>query len=217
MKKTISILIVLCVAASLFAANGITVKAGGSFGFTKMSVNVQEGGIDYKDSVKANGFGFDAGVQYNINDAMFVFGEFTMLFPAEETYTRGLVEYVHVADSNNKLSYLSITAGVGYKLPLDVPVKVSVGGGLFANREVRKYTYELVKHTDSFSSMGIAGMVEIKYLFTEEFGVALTVLPQFGILSRETERKESDSAVKRSWGLSIGFSMPIVLGVSYSF
>jgi len=215
MKKTLSILIVLCVAASLFAAVGVTVKAGGSFGFTSMNVYIKQGGLDYKDSIKANGFGFDAGIQFNTRDNMFAFGEFSMLFPAKETYKRGTAEVVHKADSLNKLSYMSLTAGVGYRLSLDIPVKVSVGGGLFSNRQ--RYTYTPEKTTLSFSSLGIAGMVEAKYMFAENVGAALTLLPQIGILSWETTHIEGYSEFLCIRGFGTGFSMPIVLGVAFSF
>ena len=217
MKKTLSVLIVLCVATALFAAAGVTVKAGGSFGFTSMSVYIKQGGMDYQDSVKANGFGFDAGIQISTRDRMFAFGEFSMLFPAKETYRRGTTEQVHKVDSVNKLFYTSFAAGVGYRLSLDIPLKISVGGGLFVNKQTRKYTNTVGKFTDSFASTGIAGMLEAKYMFTEEFGAALTLLPQIGILNWEIERKEGYSEFTCIRGLGAGFSMPIVLGVAYSF
>ncbi len=95
MKKLFSILAVLLVATALFAQVGLTVKAGGTFGFASYK-SVAEGKDNngetekFEDSMvdkalvlKTNGFGFDVGVQYDITDKLLAYVDFNMLFPGD--------------------------------------------------------------------------------------------------------------------------------------
>ena len=87
MNKDITILMVLCVSVALFASVGLTVKAGGTFGFTDMNTASKENDDQFDESinVKSNGFGFSSGVQYDLSDNLMIYADFTMLFPSDAT------------------------------------------------------------------------------------------------------------------------------------
>lgn len=99
MKKLFTVLAVLLVATALFAQVGLTVKAGGAFGFAnyKSVATFQHKEVDgstgegkWEDGLadkalilKENGFGFDVGVQYDITDKLLAYADFNMLFPKD--------------------------------------------------------------------------------------------------------------------------------------
>ena len=106
MKKLFTVLAVLLVATALFAQVGLTVKAGGAFGFAnyKSVATLQfkeddgsTGEAKWEDELadkalilKENGFGFDVGVQYDISDKLLAYADFNMLFPKDaKTNTPG--------------------------------------------------------------------------------------------------------------------------------
>ena len=99
MKKLFSVLVVLLVATALFAQVGLTVKAGGAFGFAsnksvadleaKSGTQTNKGKwedmklADKALILKTNGLGFDVGVQYDITDNLLAYVDFNMLFPKD--------------------------------------------------------------------------------------------------------------------------------------
>lgn len=98
MKKLFTVLAVLLVATALFAQVGLTVKAGGAFGFANYKsvadAEVKDGTQTVKGKwedyladkaliFKTNGFGFDVGVQYDITDKLLAYADFNMLFPKD--------------------------------------------------------------------------------------------------------------------------------------
>lgn len=95
MKKLFSVLAVLLVATALFAQVGLTVKAGGAFGFANyksVATASDKAGEEHKWEevladkaliLKENGFGFDVGVQYDITDKLLAYVDFNMLFPGD--------------------------------------------------------------------------------------------------------------------------------------
>ena len=95
MKKLFTVLAVLLVATALFAQVGLTVKAGGAFGFANyksVATASDKAGEEHKWEealadkaliLKENGFGFDVGVQYDITDKIMAYVDFNMLFPKD--------------------------------------------------------------------------------------------------------------------------------------
>jgi hypothetical protein len=94
MKKIFTFITVLLVATAVFASVGLTVKAGGAFGFNSYKsvadCKVEQKGWTFKYEtyvvdkaliLKSNGFGFDVGVQYDIADKIMIYADFNMLFP----------------------------------------------------------------------------------------------------------------------------------------
>ncbi|MCR5761517.1 MAG: hypothetical protein K6F82_05955 [Sphaerochaetaceae bacterium] len=98
----------------------------------------------------------------------------------------------------SNLNY-SFAAGVTYDLPLNLPVEVRVGGGLFLERILSsgKYSYvdedgitvspdkydAVLKHEvyQKMVNIGLTALVEAEYSFAEDFGVVLSLMPRLGL------------------------------------
>lgn len=154
MKKVTALLIVLFVAASLFAATGLTVKAGGAFDLFFLRTDVSSGDYPHRDTYKGNGFGFDLGVQYDIGKNFMVYADYNMVFPYDFTMVRAYKsgeddevasfrEYLSELENEFKEDFSDVKAkgsvfvldasfGAAYKFDLG-PVKLAVGGGAFCS------------------------------------------------------------------------------------
>ena len=241
MKKLFTVLAVLLVATALFA--GVTVKAGGTFAFASLNTATD---ADHEESMnmKAHGFGFDAGIQYDLSDKLAVYGEFNMVFPKDaevkdEDGTYKVSDLVKTIETNmagltnpsvsSKIIYFSASAGVAYKLDFNA-VKLTVGGGLSLNRSAMTIkgsgTYDDEDYSlevkQSFTNIGLNALVDAKYMVAENVGVGVTLNPQLGLYNITSEKDTSnipgfpndDVTVK---GFKVGFAMPITVGVSYTF
>ena len=245
MKKVITILMVLCVSVALFASVGLTVKAGGTFGFTNINTASKEKGghFDGSFNVKSSGFGFSSGVQFDLSDNLMVYADFTMLFPSDATLkeengtAKKLSELVkelemsYVGKGSYKINYMSISAGAAYKFNLGLPIRLAVGAGVTVNR-----THNYVKITDaawpeedstieyneSFINIGLNALIDAKYMVTDNIGVGLTVMPQLNLynISKSTgsvNGKVRTEGTGEANGFKIGFAVPVTVGASYSF
>ena len=232
MKKLFTVLAVLLVATALFA--GITVKAGGTFAFERFNspVNAEEPEY-FPDNLKLrmHGFGFEAGIQYDLADNLAVYGEFSMVFPKDAEAKIGDADWVKVSDfeydedATLKFNFFSISAGLAYKLDFDA-VKLAVGAGVTLNRSSFKANYKIADNIDGedklvYTNIGLNALVDAKYMFTENIGVGVTLNPQLGLYSfgKDTfkESDDPDPFVTKAHGFKIGFAMPITVGVSYIF
>ena len=245
MKKVITILMVLCVSVALFASVGLTVKAGGSFGFTNMNTASKENDDQFDESINvtSNGFGFSSGVQFDLSDNLMIYADFTMLFPSDATLKeengkpKKLSELVkelemsYVGKGSYKINYMSISAGAAYKFNLGLPIRLAVGAGVTVNR-----THSYVKITDaawpeedstieyneSFINIGLNALIDAKYMVTDNIGVGLTVMPQLNLynISKSTgsvNGKVRTEGTGEANGFKIGFAVPVTVGASYSF
>ena len=242
MKKLFTVLAVLLVATALFA--GVTVKAGGTFAFASLNTATD---ADHAESMnmKAHGFGFDAGIQYDLSDKLAVYGEFNMVFPKDATsneageelkvsdLVKNLKEFL-VADPDASVSYrinfFSISAGVAYKLDFNA-VKLAVGGGLTLNRSALKINAaaeiagdeESLEVTEIFTNIGLNALFDAKYMVADGVGVGVTLNPQLGLYNiskatvKATDFFEPSSEDSKVNGFKVGFAMPITVGVSYTF
>ena len=243
MKKLFTVLAVLLVATALFA--GVTVKAGGTFAFASLNT-ATDADHDESMNMKAHGFGFDAGVQYDISDKLAVYGEFNMVFPKDADVVEGEEPYkvsdlvkeiedifAYVGATNpsvsSKINYFSVSAGVAYKLDFNA-VKLAVGGGLSLNRSAmtikgsgtiddEDYSVEIKQ---SFTNIGLNALVDAKYMVAEKVGVGVTLNPQLGLYNITTEKntnqqKPDDNSDETVKGFKVSFAMPITVGVSYTF
>ena len=246
MKKVITILMVLCVSVALFASVGLTVKAGGTFGFTNMNTASKEkyGHFDENINVKSNGFGFSSGVQFDLSDNLMVYADFTMLFPSDATLkweggmTKTLSELVkeyekevYIGKGSYKINYMSISAGAAYKLDLGLPIRLAVGAGVTVNRahsyiKIAEATWPEADGTDeiniSFINIGLNALIDAKYMVTDNIGVGLTVMPQLNLYNISKYTMSVNGEVKtqeteEANGFKIGFAVPVTVGVSYSF
>lgn len=216
MKKVLSIMLVLCVAASLFAVG--SVRVGAAFDF----VSGKTPDFKLNESVlnnsarqyKTSGIGFDVSAKYDLSSDLSVFADFNMTFNfdfkvktvAEENWSS-----LNKFDSR-KLNSLSVAAGVAYKLPLaNSPVKVSVGGGLFYERNLG---YVSESFNNKFNHIGLTAYADVTYMINDKIGVGVSAMPRIGLfdfdsLTRVTEGKAS--------GFAFSFGMPVSVGASYSF
>ena len=82
MKKTTTILLVLCVTAALFAASGLSLKLGGDFDLIFLrTTKVESSGKTHQ--FKSNGIGFDVGAQYDFSKSIMAYADFNMAFPSD--------------------------------------------------------------------------------------------------------------------------------------
>lgn len=245
MKKVITILMVLCVSVALFASVGLTVKAGGTFGFTNINTASKEkyGYFDESFNVKSNGFGFSSGVQFDFSDNLMVYADFTMLFPSDETLKaedgteKTLSELVkeyeqswYPGKGSYKINYMSISAGAAYKINLGLPIRLAVGAGVTINRahnyikitEVSFPEDGTIEYNTSFINIGLNALIDAKYMVTDNIGVGLTVMPQLNLynISKYTMSVNGEvqtPETEEANGFKIGFAVPVTVGVSYSF
>jgi len=236
MKKLFTVLAVLLVATALFA--GVTVKAGGTFGFANMS-NATKEGSEFEDEAKmsSHGFGFGVGVQYDLSDKLAVYGEFNMVFPkdAEIKYEAATVKVSDMVKEEYgdfgkyTINFFSVSAGVAYKLDLNA-VKLVVGGGITFNRAgfaihveetTAGVTYKLdIKY--AYANIGLNALVDAKYMVAEKVGVGVTLNPQLGLyniakLEAKTVPETPYNYDDKATGFKVSFAMPITVGVSYTF
>lgn len=249
MKKIISVLVVLCLAMTIFAAG--SVRVGGSFNFlvgksAEFDENTEVVGFGIskeKVGYKTNGFGFDIAGDFDVADNLSVWADFNMVFCKDAKYKVGDAEEysfndeyeemkkdLGIKDPKKAINIISIGTGVAYKLELNA-VEARLGGGLFFERALASMKFKLVEEevnveeTVKFktTNFGIALYGDVKYKFNEQFGLGLTVMPHVGLInttSVETKAVTSGVTVNlkdRTTGFRLSFSMPIVLGVSYSF
>ena len=246
MKKAITILMVLCVSVALFASVGLTVKAGGTFGFTSMNTAAskeKEGHFDESFNVKSSGFGFSSGVQFDLSDNLMIYADFTMLFPSDEklkaedgtekTLSELVKEYEqshYPGKGSYKINYMSISAGAAYKLDLGLPIRLAVGAGVTVNRahnyikiaEAPVPEDGTIEYNISFINIGLNALIDAKYMVTDNIGVGLTVMPQLNLynISKYTMSVNGEVQTPETEevnGFKIGFAVPVTVGVSYSF
>ena len=245
MKKVITILMVLCVSVALFASVGLTVKAGGTFGFTNMNTasNEKDGHFDENFNIKSSGFGFNSGVQFDLSDNLMIYADFTMLFPsdetlkaedgAEKTISELVKEYeqsYYPGKGSYKINYMSISAGAAYKINLGLPIRLAVGAGVTLNRahnyikiaEAPVPEDGTIEYNISFINIGLNALIDAKYMVTDNIGVGLTVMPQLNLynISKYTMSVNGEvqtPETEEANGFKIGFAVPVTVGVSYSF
>ena len=249
MKKLISVLVVLCLAMTLFAAG--SVRVGGSFNFltgksAKFSADAEDVLFELaneKVGYKAHGFGFDVAGDYDVASNLSVWADFNMVFCADAKFKVGDADevsfndiydftktYLGVKDAKKAINIISISSGVAYKLDFNA-VEVKLGGGLFFERALAMMKYKMVMEeanvetTTKFkvTNFGVALYGDVKYKFNEQFGLGLTVMPHVGLINttsvgvKATAAGISSNVKDSKTGVRLSFSMPIVVGVSYSF
>jgi len=242
MKKILSVLLVLCIAATLFAATGVTVKVGSAFAFFNEKTAKFDDTYHSYERFKGHGFGFDAEVQYDISDKLLVFASYGKVFPSDaymmtcdddspNTKWNSIYEDLVYEGLERKLkiNFMDITAGVAYKFDFNA-FKLAVGCGIAFNRLMIKATFTPeVNHDDPYtetlkytlSNFAVIGYAEAKYLVAENVGITLTAKPQLNFYSFYNyyckSHDDPDVLNEKYKGIALGFAMPVALGVSYSF
>ena len=235
MKKVISILLVLCVAVTLFAVG--SVKVGGAFNFVTGATCKDEDKGYLETKYKGNGFGFDLSGSFDVAKDVAVWADFNMVFASDAKLKYdGDDEWTSVNDQYDTwfkgetgafkhINLISFSAGAAYKVALN-PVDVQLGGGLFIERLLssigaKNDTYD-VNFKNRLVNIGIALYANCNYKINQNFGIGLSVMPHIGLFNSNNmvryfgidDPDNIDDTVK---GFKLSYSMPIVLGVSYSF
>lgn len=237
MKKTIALIMLLCVSAVLFASVGITVRAGGTFGFAYTKVPEDE------TLYKVHGFGFDGSVMYDITDKFAVYADFNMLFPKdlvcayigeqEFKISERVKELIsgddpYYDDGSYGVDYYSISAGAAYKLDLGIPVRLAIGAGISVNH-LKAFTLLHEKESDDnirsvvkTYNIGLNAIFDANYMIDDDIGVGLTVIPQVGLYNITRIENSRNDVIDEKFsgsvkGFTVSFAMPITVGVSYSF
>lgn len=247
MKRIIAILIVLCISVSLFAIGSVKVGGafnfvtGGTKDFVSEGKTIEKSAATYKSS----GFGFDVSGSFDIGSKLAVWADFNMVFCSDaklendtgkisldeeyktfEENATELREEGYIASASKKINIIHIGAGVAYKLSLQA-VDVKVGGGLFFERGYGKIGFKYSDETYSgegyeeikASNFGLALYADASYKFTENIGAGITLMPSIGLFNTTTlnEKEDEEAYTMNASGMKISFSMPVVIGVSYSF
>jgi len=247
MKKLLTILLILCVATTLFAS-GFSVNAGGAFDIFSLRTDKADE-TELVDIFSGNGLGFDVGVQYDFNSKVMAYADFNMVFPADfkveitdgtASFSETFKEMIKIAEEEAKILYddvnvkpfsslLDGSIGAAYKFDFD-PIRLAVGGGAYVNL-LRAGIVVTGKDGDdnveskevmTFLTVGVSTLIEAKYEITDNIAVRLALMPQIGIFSKRDVKvylngKEIEGAGRSLSGVGISFTMPITLGASYSF
>ena len=250
MKKVITILMVLCVSVALFAAAGASVKVGGAFNFvfggTKDFVvsGETEPTPETASQYKSSGVGFDVAGSFDLSKDLKVWADFNMIFGFDAKFKtkdetewssmnemydefKAIAEVLGV-EAYKKLNMISAGAGVAYKLNLDAPVDVSVGGGVFFERVFGSVGFKLDDNNAGGMefkaiNLGVSLYADAAYKFSDNFGISLTAMPHFGVYNSsaiaitDIEGGTDDSYAMNAKGFSFSFSMPVSIGATYSF
>ena len=243
MKKVISIMVVLCVAAALFATG--TVKVGGAFDFVDgKTAKFEAGAFGSSMLYKTNGFGFDVSGRYDVSGGFSVWADFNMTFNSDiKIKAEGAGEWASLSDiaegleeeiggaakAKTSVYDMSGAVGVAIKLPVAPVVDLAVGGGVFAETVTIKGSASVPENVNTsihnlevtyrFVNIGVTAYADAAYKFTPNFGVGLTIMPRVGLLNFSTISGARDKEVEtyKARGFAASFSMPVVVGVSYSF
>lgn len=205
MKRLLSLLAILFVAASLFASSGAILKAGGTYALVNLNTatNTETNGFEESLNIKFKGLGFDVGLLADVTDKFAVFSNFTMIFPKDADINNGedskklsvavqeLQTALKTVDANasvsSKLNFFSISAGAAYKFGFNA-VKFAVGAGFTLNATnmavngSAKIAGEDCKLTvnQTFTNFGLSGLLDAKYMITDRVGVGILLFPQMG-------------------------------------
>ena len=246
MKKISLVLAVLLVAASLFAAGTVKVGGAFEL-FTGKTQDLRNGEqtlANTKLSYKGNGFGFDISGKYDVKGDFAAWADFSMVFCSDAKFKEQVTStwnsidelykiYQDVAKefdgkASKAVNSLSLAAGTAVKLTIQAPFDVYVGAGVFFERALAKVSMTLPTSSSAPGETGVslkeinAGVTlyaDAAFRISEKIGIGLSLMPRIGFFN-STTFTTSDKSVKtdyKSSGFAMSFSLPVVVGVSYSF
>jgi len=240
MKKIVALLLVLCIAASVFAVG--SVRGGAAFEFLSGKTrNFKLNDTELPNTetkYKFTGLGVNVGGKYELDSNLSVWADFSLVFGFDAKFKEGdNTKWYSFKDEFNKImkdnpglsgklaiNSISIAAGAAYKLPIgNAPVEVSVGGGLFFERALSKMSFsyggESSSYTNKIAIIGLSAYADCVYKITDQIGVALTIMPRFGLLgfAKEINTANSSSQTWKANGFAFSFSLPVAIGATYSF
>ena len=225
MKKLFAILVVLFVAAAVFADAGVTLKVGGSLDWFRVRTASDDDALSMSDILKGAGLGVDLGAQYDISDSLFLFSEFNVVFfkDADFRLDEDGADWVSMRnfygrgdDNEVYMNFWSTSIGLAYKFSSG-SFDIALGGGLAYNRFWCNMKGEgiLLQRLEVEKSYGFTGYFEAKYMMTKDMGLALTVKPQITLLGyHETVLNGEET---NALSFTVSYAVPVALSLAYSF
>ena len=259
MKKTVCVLLVLCLCFSLFAT--MSFRLCGAYNFVTGSTgNIKITTPETSDekntfkgaSYKTHGFGFDVAMDFDVSEKLVVWTDFNVVFGRDFKVKTDAELYIldmndaykdgdwysmklyydeenlkGIKDLYKRFNTISVGAGVACRISLS-PVDLKLGGGLFFDRAMGNVGNKS-DGTESYikfraANFGVALYAGAEYKFGKGFGIGLTVMPHLGLYDSFLYRyyykgglAPAIEAKEKAGCLKFSYSMPVVLGMSYSF
>lgn len=234
MKKTISILAVLFIAATVFAS-GMTAKVGLSYGYGLL--NPAKDG-DYQMS--ASGFGLHMGALEEFSYRLTAYADVYLFFPDDITLkaggeTKTFSEVVREIEETlsdpieleRSTAFFITSAGVAYKLDFNA-LELTLGGGFSVTTIIGEFSGRIpvagnprISGSMSVTSFGLSGFAAAEFKLTPDFGVGITATPHLGLISVTRDKRRAPiygfSYDDRTEGFEISLAMPVSVGISYTF
>ena len=211
MKKLFAIcVLVLLISLSVFAANGISIRAGGALDYMMGKTSVHAKNSDEMSEVdfSSMSLGFDVGFDFDLSKDVLFYLDFSMVFPSEMTIgnliTRSDVDsalgtakdvdptYKYHA-SNTFFNQIAVHVGFGHRFNLDMGAfELSAGAGFGVNRvdegfklvkvdgSTKPYYYADYR---SVTILSVGLYANARYNFTDRFSAVITALPDFGFFT----------------------------------
>lgn len=169
MKKFLAFIMILMIAAGVFASNDVTVRAGGAFDVltSKTPKSISYSNFD-RINILTSGFGYNVGVDFDLSTSFQFYLDFSNTFPVvitrgDITETRGqnaeelkgLIEKLEedgLDDAEGKTFFTSFAIHAGFSKIIDiknVALKLSIGGGFGLERTSFGYKASAVKEEES--------------------------------------------------------------------
>lgn len=208
MKKLFAICsIVLLVSLSVFAANGISVRAGGSLDYMTGKTSVHTKNSDELSEVGfgSMGLGFDVGFEFDLSKNILFYLDFSMGFPANMTIAKDIsrsdvdtaLNKAKTVDPSYKYNssktffrQIAFHFGFGHRIDLDMGAfELSAGAGFGLSRVDEGFKLVKVDGTSkpyyyadfrsvTVLSVGLYG--NAKYKFSDRFSAVITAMPDLG-------------------------------------
>ena len=211
MKKLFAIIVlVLLVSLSVFAANGISVRAGGALDYMMGKTSVHAKNSDEMSEIdfSSMGPGFNVGFDFDLSKNILFYLDFAMGFPPEMTIAnaisrsdvdsglnaaKALDPSYKYHDSKTFFSQIAFRFGFGHRFNLDTGAfELSAGAGCGVSRVDEGF--KLVKVDGSakpyyyadFRSVTILSLglyANARYNFTDRFSAVITAMPDLGFFT----------------------------------
>ena len=211
MKKLFAIcVLVLLVSLSVFAANGISVRAGGALDYMMGKTSVHAKNSDKMSEIdfSSMGLGFDVGFDFDLSKNILFYLDFAMGFPPSMTIAKDITRsdvdkglkdakaldpsYKNHA-SNTFFSQVAFRFGFGHRFNLDMGAFELCAGAGFGVSRVDE-GFKLVKVDEdskpyyyadfrSVTILSVGLYANARYNFTDRFSAVITAMPDLGFFT----------------------------------
>lgn len=222
MKKTIAILLILLSLGTVaFAKGGLTLKGGFTYDFVNLKSAESEdvGGRQNNVFWRANAFGAEVGLTYNLSDKLIIYCDSALGF--YNKLTIGKVELKK--DFYDKMSFLATSEhfGTARIVNLGKGLDLQVGGGFAFEYARLNASYEYADTTTivelGIFAVGVGFFGNLDYSISDKLALSFTVHPDIMFVSGD-HFNTYDTFVYGSTVINDGVSMTTFGGVvSFKF